>query len=48
MLEGNLFGMEVKAACLLVAIERVAEDRGIQAFVVGTMHTELIVLPVLG
>ena len=42
MLEGNLLGMEMKAACLLVAIERVAKDGSIQAFVVGTMHTELM------
>ena len=42
MLEGNFLGMEMKAACLLVAIERVAKDGSIQAFVVGTMHTELM------
>ena len=42
MLEGNLLGMEMKAACLLVAIKRVAKDGSIQAFVVGTMHTELM------
>ena len=34
--------MEVEAGCLLAAIERVAKDRGIQSFPVGTMYTELV------
>ena len=42
MFEGNFFGMQMKTACLFYAVERVAEDRGIQAFVMGTMHTQLV------
>ena len=42
MLEGNLFGMEMKAACLLDGIERVGKGGSILACVVGTMHTELM------
>ena len=34
--------MEVEAGCLLAAIERVAKERGIQSFPVGTMYTELV------
>ena len=42
MFEGYLFCMEMETASLLVAVERVAKDGSIQAFVVGTMHTELV------
>ncbi len=42
MLEGNLFGMEMQSACLLVAVERIAQDGGIQAFLMGTMHAQLV------
>lgn len=42
MLEGYLLGMEVEAGCLLVAIEWVAQDGSIQAFLMSTMYTELV------
>ena len=42
MLEGYFLGMEVKSAGWLVAIERVAKDRGVQALLVGTMHSQLV------
>ena len=42
MFEGYLFCMEMETASLLVAVEWIAEDRGIQAFVMSTMHSELV------
>ena len=42
MLESNLLGMEMEAGCLLVAIERVAEDRGVQTLLMGAVHSELV------
>ena len=48
MCESDRLGMEVEAGCLLAAIERVAKDRGIQSFLVGTMYTELVGTSCLG
>ena len=48
MLKGYLLGMEVEAGCLLVAIEWVAEDGGVQTFCVGAMYSELVGASCLG
>lgn len=37
--------MKVESVCFLVAIEWVTEDGSIQAFVVGTMHSQLMCSP---
>ena len=42
MFEGNLLGMQIKAACLFYAVERIAQDGSIQALLMGTMHAQLV------
>lgn len=42
MFEGNLLGMQIKAAFLFYAVERIAQDGSIQALLMGTMHAQLV------
>ena len=36
------FGMQKEAPCPFVAVERIADDRGIQTFLMSTMHSQLV------
>ena len=42
MLECDFLGMEVEARSLLIAIEWIAKDGGIQTLVMGAMHSKLM------
>ena len=42
VLEGDFLGMKMQSGCRLVAIERIAQDRGIQTFLMSTMHSQLV------
>ena len=42
MLKGYLLSVEVETGCLLVTIEWVTKDRGIQAISVCAVYTELV------
>ena len=34
--------MKMQSCCRLVAVERIADDRGIQTFLMSTMHSQLV------
>ncbi len=42
VLKCDFFCMKMQSCCRLVAVERIADDRGIQTFLMSTMHSQLV------
>lgn len=42
VLKCDFLCMKMQSCCRLVAVERIADDRGIQTFLMSTMHSQLV------